>query len=75
MPPHPSVSGGKAVLVGLGVALVGAVGVITVYIPYYSDFEPAKKRRDEVCMLYVVCQAPSGMTIRVSLTSSLYSLN
>jgi len=38
----------KKLIAGFGVVLLGSIGVITLYIPYYSDFEPAKKRRDEV---------------------------
>jgi hypothetical protein len=35
------------VLLGFATVLVGVVGVTTVYIPHYSDFGPAKERREE----------------------------
>lgn len=38
---------GKTVLLGFGAVLVAMVGTITIYIPHYSSFEPAKARREE----------------------------
>lgn len=37
----------KVILAGLGACLVGVVGVVTVYIPHYSDSKIIKERRDE----------------------------
>jgi hypothetical protein len=48
----------KAAILGFGAALVGMAGVITVYIPFYSSFEPAKTRRDEYLGSGVILAPP-----------------
>jgi len=37
----------QRMLMGFGAALLGTIGVTSVYIPYFAEFEPAKLRRDE----------------------------